>query len=214
MTDNDNHQLNTAKALYSRMAATYDEETRYIKGIREAAIAALALKPGDVVLDAGCGTGWCVPKLIAGVGPSGHAIGFEPSPEMLAIAQHRVDEQKLSNVTLIEAAGENVRLPRPPNVVLFSYTHDLMQSREALTNLFSQVAPGARVVAASTKLFPSWFFLGNWYLRWSHRVTITNFNNFDAPWRVLAEYCDGVEVMSQVPGSRYIFTGRVRALAR
>jgi ubiquinone/menaquinone biosynthesis C-methylase UbiE len=210
MTKGD-QQLEAAKALYARMAENYDAQTRYITGIRQAAIAALALGPAETVLDAGCGTGWCIPYLAHGVGAMGRVIGFEPSPEMLAIARSRVSSAGLTNVTLIEAAGIDVRLPSAADAVLFSYTHDLIQSGESLKNILKQVKPGARVVAASTKLFPRWFFIGNWYLRYTHRVTITNFESLDAPWRVLAGYCDDVRVVPQVPGSRYIFTGRVRA---
>lgn len=203
-------QTANAAQLYAAIAPTYDEETKYISGIRKRAIAALRLQAGETVLDAGCGTGWCLPMLSAGVRENGHVIGFEPSPDMLALAQTRVSARHLGNVTLQHACGNSVVLHRAPDAILFSYTHDLIRSKESLANIFRQAKPGTRIVAVSTKLFPKWFFPGNWYLRYTHRVTITSFDGFDQPWTLLAGFCADHTVRTTMPGSRYLFEGRLR----
>ena len=203
-------QVDHASRLYAAIAPTYDDETKYIAGIRRRAIDALRLQPGETVLDAGCGTGWCLPMLSSGVREFGRVIGFEPSHDMLALARARVASQKLPNVTLLQACGETVALNHPPDVILFSYTHDLIRSRASLENIFHQASSGTRIVAASTKLFPAWFFIGNWYLRKTHQMTITNFDSFDRPWTLLAELCADYSVRTTVPGSRYLFEGRLR----
>ena len=185
-----NEPLTDANRLYAALAPTYDAETKYITGIRRRAISALRLQPGETVLDAGCGTGWCLPMLAAGVGESGQVIGFEPSPDMLAIARARV-------------------LDRRPDAILFSYTHDLIRSSASLENIFRQAKSGTRIVAAGTKLFPRWFFIGNWYLRHTHQVTITNFDGFARPWTLLAERGADYSVRATMPGSRYLFEGRL-----
>ena len=69
-------------------------------GIRRRAMEALALQPGDVVIDAGCGTGWCLPMLLEAVGPSGRVIGFDPSEDMLAVAREREAVRRAGNVLL------------------------------------------------------------------------------------------------------------------
>ncbi|WP_411074697.1 class I SAM-dependent methyltransferase [Streptomyces sp. cmx-4-7] len=51
-----------------------------------AAVAELGLRPGDSVLDAGCGTGRALPPLRAAVGPSGTVVGVDLTPEMLGRA--------------------------------------------------------------------------------------------------------------------------------
>ena len=200
-------QVADASRLYAALAPTYDDETKFIAGIRKRAINALRLQPGETVLDAGCGTGWCLPMLSSAVRETGHVIGFEPSTEMLALARARVAGQALANVTLHHACGETVVLDRSPDVILFSYTHDLIRSRTSLENIFRQAKSGSRIVAASTKLFPAWFFIGNWYLRKTHQMTITNFDGFDRPWTLLAELCADYSVRTTVPGSRYLFEG-------
>ncbi|MCB5178410.1 class I SAM-dependent methyltransferase [Streptomyces antimicrobicus] len=51
-----------------------------------AAVADLGLRPGDRVLDAGCGTGRALPPLREAVGPGGTVVGADLTPEMLAMA--------------------------------------------------------------------------------------------------------------------------------
>ena len=51
-----------------------------------AAVAELGLRPGDRVLDAGCGTGRALSPLRAAVGPSGVVVGADLTPAMLAAA--------------------------------------------------------------------------------------------------------------------------------
>ncbi|MFD3545171.1 class I SAM-dependent methyltransferase [Streptomyces sp. NPDC058655] len=52
-----------------------------------AAVAEFGLRPGDRVLDAGCGTGRALPALRAAVGPTGTVLGADLTPRMLAAAQ-------------------------------------------------------------------------------------------------------------------------------
>ncbi len=205
-----NAHVDHAQQLYAALAPSYDDDTRFITGIRHQAIDALNLRPGETVLDAGCGTGWCLPMLSQQVGPAGKVIGFEPSPDMLALAAARVNRCMLANTQLLSASGDTVALDSRPDAILFSYTHDLIRSRTALARVLSQARSGTRIVATGTKLFPAWFLPGNWYLRYTHRVTITNFEGLERPWTLLAEYCEQHTVEVTVPGSRYLFTGTLR----
>lgn len=72
---------------------------------------------------------------------------------------------------------------------------------------------GARVAATSTKLYAPWMFPANWYLRYSHRAYITNFESFDAPWSLLAELLDDFRVDTAGWTQHYVATGRVRPQA-
>ena len=203
--------LGRAVAHYRDLASRYDHYTRRINAIREEAIAALALQPGETVLDAGCGTGWCLQRLARAVGDGGHVIGFDPSPEMLAVAhESRLSAALAPRVQLIEATAQDVRLPRVVDAILFSYTHDVIRSPEALANLLSQARPGARVAATSTKLYARWLFPANWYLRITHRSYITNFEGFDAPWSLLETMLDDFHVRTSPFTQHYVATGRVR----
>lgn len=50
------------------------------------AVGEFGLRPGDRVLDAGCGTGRALTALRAAVGPSGTVLGADVTPQMLAAA--------------------------------------------------------------------------------------------------------------------------------
>lgn len=52
------------------------------------AVAELGLRPGDQVLDAGCGTGRALAALRAAVGPAGTVLGADVTPQMLDAARH------------------------------------------------------------------------------------------------------------------------------
>jgi demethylmenaquinone methyltransferase/2-methoxy-6-polyprenyl-1,4-benzoquinol methylase len=203
-----NARLEQALAHYRELAPRYDHFTRRINAIRLRAIDALALAPGDVVLDAGCGTGWCLPHLLARVGAHGHVIGFDPSPDMLDVARTRCRND--ARVTLLRAAAAEVALPRRVDAILFSYTHDLIRSPPALDNLFAQAKEAARVAATSTKLYARWLVPANWYLRVTHRRYITNFEGFEAPWSLLAGYLDGFRVTTGPFTQHYVAAGHLR----
>ncbi|MGA5421221.1 class I SAM-dependent methyltransferase [Streptomyces lavendulocolor] len=51
-----------------------------------AAVAAMGLRPGGAVLDAGCGTGRALPYLRAAVGADGTVVGLDLTPAMLTAA--------------------------------------------------------------------------------------------------------------------------------
>jgi ubiquinone/menaquinone biosynthesis C-methylase UbiE len=211
----DGADLGRAVAHYRELAPRYDHFTRRINAIRERAIAALGLAPGQTVVDAGCGTGWCLPRLVELVGARGKVIGFDPSSEMLEVARSRVP-RGAGAIDLVQATAQKVVLPDPADALLFSYTHDLIRSRAAIENLLGQMKRGARVAATSTKLYAPWLFPANWYLRYSHRAYITNFEGFEAPWSLLATYLEDFQVKTGPMTQHYIATGTVgsRSLGR
>ena len=200
--------LEAALAHYRVLAPRYDERTRRIDAIRLRTIERLQLCAGEIVLDAGCGTGWSLPHLARRVGPAGRIIAFDPSAPMLDIARSRSTE---APVDLLHASADEVRLPASADAALFSYTHDVIRSPNALRNVLGQLKPGARVAATSTKLYAPWLVPANFYLRWSHRAYITNFDGFDAPWSVLATMLDDFQVETGPFTQHYVATGRVRA---
>lgn len=205
----DGADLKASLAHYRDLAPRYDFFTRRIDGIRERAIEALGLRRGETVVDAGCGTGWCVLRLLDRVGSEGRVLGFDPSPHMLGVARERLNGHA-AHVELLDASAQAVRMPGTTNAILFSYTHDLIRSREALDNVLGQVKSGTRVVATGTKLLTPWVFPANWLVRYRHRDYITNTESMDAPWSLLAGYLEDFALIAAPMRQHYIAAGRVR----
>lgn len=197
-----------AGANYARLAPAYDSETHWIDAVREAAVARLALQPGEIVADIACGTGFCLPALSRAVGSGGKVIGIEPSPDMIALARSRI--ATLANVDLIESPAHAATLAVAPDALLFSFAHDVLQSRAALENVLTQARVGARVVALGSKLFPWWLGPRNLWFLAGERGYVTTCRGFSRPWRLLADYIDEFTVRAIPPGNKYIVTGRIR----
>ncbi|MFJ8604896.1 class I SAM-dependent methyltransferase [Streptomyces shenzhenensis] len=69
--------------FFTARAADWDKKFPNDGPAYAAAVAELGLRPGDRVLDAGCGTGRALPPLRAAVGPSGLVAGLDLTPAML-----------------------------------------------------------------------------------------------------------------------------------
>ncbi|MFJ3922952.1 class I SAM-dependent methyltransferase [Streptomyces sp. NPDC090022] len=72
--------------FFGARAAAWDRKFPDDAPAFEAAVAEFGLRPGDRVLDAGCGTGRALTPLRAAVGPAGTVLGVDLTPAMLATA--------------------------------------------------------------------------------------------------------------------------------
>src|SRR5205814_45198 len=92
---------------YRKLADGYDASCWTVEAGRLEAIEHLQLRMGQTVLDVASGTGKSFPTLSRVVGPSGHVIGIEQSPDMARIAQQRIKGLALTNVRQIVAPVED-----------------------------------------------------------------------------------------------------------
>ena len=196
---------------YRRRAAVYDFELALFEPVRRRAIARLALQPGDVVLDMGCGTGLSLPLLHAGVGEAGHVIGVEPSPEMIALAQQRVRAMGARHITLIAAQAEVARLPEAADAVLFHFTHDVMRDAGALAQVFGQLKPGARVVACGLQWAGLWAWPVNLMVLPAALRSVTSLEGLHKPWSHLEPLVRIERVEALMAGGVYMVSGVLAA---
>jgi ubiquinone/menaquinone biosynthesis C-methylase UbiE len=195
---------------YRRRAAGYDRgfSSRAVARVRRRALERLELTRGAVVLDVACGTGVNFAAIQRAVGPGGRLIGVDLSPEMLGVAHARVETAGWRNVELLQSAIEEADLPAA-DAALFSYTHDVLRSPQAVQRVLDAVRSGARVVAAGLKAMP-WGGPANAVLRRIARGYVTTFDGFDEPWDQLAAGLTGVRVENMMLGSAYVVSGHAR----
>jgi demethylmenaquinone methyltransferase/2-methoxy-6-polyprenyl-1,4-benzoquinol methylase len=198
---------------YRCHAAGYDASARRTMSLRRRAVALLDLRPGDVVLDVGAGTGLSYELLLAGVGAAGRVLAVEQSPEMFAHAQARVSRHAWTKVWHCNASAETVELPEPADAVLFNYVHDITRTPQAVANILRQSKPGARIAMAGMKFFPWWTGPLNLLAWLKNRPYNAKAGELWNPWDIVAASCDGFEVESTQLGMGYLARGIRRSTA-
>ena len=74
------------------------------------------VKPGDRVLDFGCGPGFFTREFAKRVGENGHVFSVDLQEEMLRIVKEKIDSERLiSRVTLHQCKPDSINLPADLN---------------------------------------------------------------------------------------------------
>jgi ubiquinone/menaquinone biosynthesis C-methylase UbiE len=114
--------------------------------------AASGARPGDRVLDVGCGSGYFTRVMAQAVAPGGTAQGIEPSGEAIAQAKSLTH---LANCTFSEGVAEALDAPDSSyDVVVSSLTiHHLPEALrpQAIGEIFRVLRPGGSVLIADSR---------------------------------------------------------------
>jgi len=196
-----------AIAQYRRRAGVYDAELALFEPVRADAIALLQLRPGQTVLDVGCGTGLSLRMLHQQVGRTGRIVGIEQCPEMMAQARARVRENHWPHIELVCAPAATARVRGQADAALFHFTHDILREDAALDNVLAHVRPGARVVATGLQWAPPWALPTNGFVMLAALHSVTSFEGLGHPWTKLALRLRDVQVEHALMGGIYIASG-------
>lgn len=198
-----------ALAQYRLRAPRYDAELALFEPVRRDAIARLELRPGERVIDVGCGTGLSFEALRAGVGPAGRVVGIEPSPEMLALASRRVARRGWPNVELVAGFAADAPLRGQADAALFLFTHDVLRDNRSIAHVLAHLKRGARVVTAGLQWAPPWLWPANAFVMLAALYSVSSLEGLGRPWDKLAERLSGFELRSTPLGGIYVASGRL-----
>lgn len=198
-----------ARDLYRARCGYYDLQLAPYEMLRRTAIERLALQPGQVVLDIGCGTGMSLGLLQQAVGPQGHVIAVDQSPEMLEQARQRVEQAGWSQVELVCSPVQEAALPGQADAALFHFTHDILQTPAALDHVLAHLASGARLAICGLKWAPPWFAAFNPLVWWNAAQSVTTLSGLDAPWAGLAQRGARLTVEPLLCGTLFLASGQM-----
>lgn len=203
-----------SRRRYRILAPVYDlgslEWPLYRTG-RVAGIDAARLRPGNNVLDVGCGTGLSLPLLTEAVGPRGQVIGLDPSAAMLRRAARR---EVTPRPVLLHVDAAGLRAPdlaaagahEPVHAAFFGYSLSLMPDwAQAFAAVTSLLAPDARVVVVDLARPTGGGCLAR--LAASALARLGGSDIEARPWQALADTCRDIEHRSLCGGHIQVWSG-------
>lgn len=136
-----------AGEMGAKWLANLDRFEAMIAPIGEALLKQADFKPGERVLDIGCGGGGTTIAIAQAVAPSGVVLGIDISPDLTAASALRAAEAGVSNIHFICADAASVQLTEAPFDRLFSRFGSMFfaEPHQAFANLRSLLHPGARI---------------------------------------------------------------------
>ena len=108
MTSPDNYLLGRAEAEETRLKRQIDN----LAPDTEAQLEAICIKPGERVVDLGCGPGGALHLLAKHVSPAGSVLGIERSSHFVELARRFVADRGLTHVEVREGDAYDTGLPR------------------------------------------------------------------------------------------------------
>ena len=114
----------------------------------ERALEALDIATGATVADVGAGSGYMTIRMASRVGPQGRVYANDLQPQMLEMLRRRLEQQRISNVTLVQGTIDDPRLPAGAIdlILMVDVYHELSEPQRMLRRLREALKPGGRLV--------------------------------------------------------------------
>jgi ubiquinone/menaquinone biosynthesis C-methylase UbiE len=129
-------------------AAWLDRQEREQEEAPRRAVAALRLKPGQVVADIGAGSGYYSMLLAPAVGATGTVYATDIQPEMLALIRQKLSANGIKNIETVLGTATDPKLPGGSLdlALMVDVYHELQQPQVFLRALKRTLKPDGRLV--------------------------------------------------------------------
>lgn len=195
-----------ALSMYRWRSPIYDWQLAPYDYIRKLAVDRLTLEPGQTVLDIGCGTGMSLALLEDAVGPQGRIVAVDQCPQMIDMAQQRVERHGWQNVQLLCTSIDSAHLPKA-DAVLMHLTHDILQSPAALSRVLAHLKPGAKVACTGLKWTAPVHMGLNALVCFHALQSMTTLTGLDCPWKPLLDHGLKLDIQTTLMDTVFIASG-------
>ena len=186
---------------YQRRAKRYNSTVQFfnflssfgfdIPAWRLKAVQALELKPGDTVVDLGCGTGLNFPIIQEAIGPSGKIIGVDLSHAMLEKAQSLTFESGWQNVELVCSDAAQYDFPHNIDGIVSTFALVLVpECGRAVANGCQALCSGGRFSVLDMCWPEGWSFGWRHAFFWLRFYGVTGETLERRPWKAIWETMD------------------------
>jgi ubiquinone/menaquinone biosynthesis C-methylase UbiE len=126
----------------------YPQQAQRLRAVR-----ALGLRPGATVVEIACGTGLNFSLIEQVIGPGGRLVGVDLTDGMLAQAEHRIEANGWSNVSLVQADAAEFDFPIEVDAILSTYAlTQVPECGDVIAHGAAALSPGGRFVVLDLKV--------------------------------------------------------------
>lgn len=143
-------EVSSRRLYFDRVAAIWEEEhsEAEVDAALQALVSRFDLRPGQVVLDAGCGTGRLLPLILREIGPGGELVAVDFSEKMLEIARKKY---QATNLVFCRADISQLKSPcQFDRIICLCLIPHLPDKLLALRTLRANLKPGGQLIIAHT----------------------------------------------------------------
>ena len=125
-----------------------ERSEREVEEEPDKALDALGSLAGLTVADVGAGSGYFTVRLASRVGPAGRVFANDLQSEMLKMLTARLARERVTNVTLVQGAVDDPKLPSSSVdlAIMVDVYHEFSEPQKMLRGLRAALKPGGRLV--------------------------------------------------------------------
>jgi ubiquinone/menaquinone biosynthesis C-methylase UbiE len=130
-----------------------DRSEREVEEQPDRALDIIGITRGSTVADLGAGSGYMTVRMAARVGAMGRVFATDLQPEMLDLLRDRLKRQRITNVTVVQGATDDPRLPAESLdlLLMVDVYHEFAEPQKMLRGIHRALKPGGRLVLLEYK---------------------------------------------------------------